>query len=142
MGKLGILRTIGLLVAVALIALGVAGLAQILSGPTQRDLGPGIVVDQQFAPPQEDPTTGDTGSPTAPEESAGTMPQDSRTPEPTETRSSTPAATTAPESTRSQGPVKPLPPKSPKVYVDDDDDWDDDDDDDDDDWDDDDDDDD
>ncbi|MFJ2621233.1 hypothetical protein [Glutamicibacter sp. NPDC087344] len=150
MGKRAVLRIVGIVAALSVLGVGIAALAQLVSGPSQRDLGPGIVVHQSELP------GGDTGfpDPSSDPAQATTSPSESSTPtdsasasesaSPSESPSAsssakasktptpTPSKTISPKPT--QGPVKPLPPRPPVTVDDDDDDddWDDDGDDDDD----------
>lgn len=134
MGKRTVLRAIGLVVALSVIGVGIAALAQLVSGPSQRDLGPGIVVHQSEVPGEDASFPERTGEPAdpsakptqskAPKESASSSPTKS----PSASSKPKPSKTSSPKPT--QGPVKPLPPKAPTSGDDDDDDdWGDDDDD-------------
>lgn len=131
MGKRTALRVIGLVAALSVIGVGIAALAQLLSGPSQRDLGPGIVVHQSEAPGAGTGFPEPTGTPADP----SATPTQSKDPKASASASPTrsPSASTTPKPSKTsspkptQGPVKPLPPKAPAN--DDDDDGDDDDDD-------------
>lgn len=123
MGRQAIFRILVVVTVIVLLTLGAVGIAHVLSGPTQRDLGPGVVVDQ---PPTDPPGTGSDPSPgyEEPTPKVGDPPASGKsTPKPSPTPKPTPS--------RSHGPVKPLPPTSPSTPRvtdddDDDDDWDDD----------------
>ena len=127
MGKRIALRAIGLVAALAIIGAGIAALAQLVSGPSQRDLGPGIVVHQSEVPSEDAGFAERTGEPADPSAtpSPSKDPKEPASPlasaSPSASSKPRPSKTSSPKPT--QGPVKPLPPKAP---VDDDDAWDDD----------------
>ena len=137
MGKQGMFRAAVLVLLAAVVALGIAGLAQSLSAPAPRDLGPGLMLDHRVDAPSTSPgaptssATPKESSPSAAPDGSPTTPGSSGKPTQSPKPSQSSQPTTPSPAPRTQGPVRPLPPATPDDSDDDDyddDDFDDDDD--------------